>query len=64
MPLYSVLRLLHGGVVHSDPKYKDMLVANKYYVVPIVNVDGVAYIERHFEETGEMSDMRKNRNPN
>jgi len=64
MPLYSVLKLLHGGIVHGDPKYVDMLSANKYYVVPIVNVDGVAYIEKHFLETGEMSEMRKNMNPN
>lgn len=41
-----------------------MLAQNKYYVVPIVNVDGVAAISDHFIKTGEIHMIRKNKNPN
>ena len=56
--------MLHGGIVHSDSHYVDLLAANKYYVVPVVNVDGLADIEKIFLETGEMTTRRKNMNPN
>ena len=50
--------------MHSDSHYVDLLAANKYYVVPVVNVDGLADIEKIFLETGEMTTRRKNMNPN
>ena len=62
MPLYSVLKLLHGGVVHGEKHYVNMLIQNKYYVVPVVNVDGLAYIEQKFVTTGVFSEKRKNMN--
>jgi hypothetical protein len=62
MPLYSVLKLLHGGVVHGEKHYVNMLIQNKYYVVPVVNVDGLAYIEHKFVTTGVFSEKRKNMN--
>ena len=45
MPLYSILRMLQGGILKGEDKYRKMLIQNKYYVVPVVNVDGLAYIE-------------------
>lgn len=63
MPLYSVLKMLHGGIVHNDSHYIDLLAANKYYVVPVVNVDGLADIEEIFISTGKMTTRRKNMNP-
>ena len=40
-----------------------MLKQNKYYFMPIFNVDGVAYIEKHWEEENKFYDDRKNMNP-
>ena len=62
MPIYSILRLLHGGIVHNDEKYQNLLIQNKYYVMPVTNVDGLADIEQHFEKTGEWLTRRKNMN--
>jgi len=42
MPLFSLLRLIHGAIIHNDRKFINLLVQNKYYVIPVVNVDGVA----------------------
>ena len=62
MPLYSVLRLLQGGIVNNQPKFRAMLAQNKYYIVPVVNVDGLAFIEDQYLKTGEISLKRKNMN--
>lgn len=35
---------------------------NKYYVIPSVNVDGVAFIEDEFLKTGRLPEKRKNMN--
>lgn len=37
-----------------------MLVQNKYYAIPSVNVDGVAFIENEYVKTGNLLDKRKN----
>lgn len=60
--MYSVLRLLHG-YIHQKDEYINMLILNKFYVIPIVNVDGVAKIEKEFVETGKNILKRKNMNP-
>jgi len=41
MSLFTALNLIHGALVKKDPNYIDFLAKNKYYIVPIVNVDGV-----------------------
>ena len=41
-----------------------MLAQNVYYVVPIVNVDGVATLSEIFLKTGKIKLIRKNMNPN
>ena len=43
--LYSMLKMIHGGVVNDNKHYRNLLLQNKYYVVPTVNVDGVQFIE-------------------
>lgn len=63
MPLFSLLKMLHGGLLHGDEKYFHLLTQNKYYVVPVVNVDGLADIESIWETTGEFLPRRKNMNP-
>jgi len=62
MPLYTILKLLHGYVHHRQDDI-NMLIQNVYYVVPIVNVDGVAVIEEDFKKTGKVLLKRKNMNP-
>ena len=44
MALYPVLKMLHGQI-HGIEKYQNMLFQNKYYVIPTINVDQLAYIE-------------------
>jgi murein tripeptide amidase MpaA len=62
MPLYSVLKMVQG-LIHGDQRYINLLAQNKYYVVPVVNVDGVATISDIFIKTGKIELIRKNRNP-
>jgi len=38
------------------------LKQNKYYVIPSVNVDGVAYIEDRYKELGILEPKRTNMN--
>ena len=33
---------------------------NKYYIIPSVNVDGVAFIERYYRKYGEVINKRTN----
>lgn len=40
-----------------------MLVQNKYFIIPVVNVDGVSLIESHWLKTGNYLEKRKNMNP-
>ena len=43
--LYTMLKLLKKGAITKDPQYEKLLNQNKYYFVPILNVDGVSLIE-------------------
>jgi len=43
MPLYTVLKLIHG-YLHQDPETIGLLERSKYFVIPMVNVDGSATI--------------------
>jgi len=62
MPLFSILRMLHGGIIHDSEHYRNLLIQNKYYLVPIVNVDAVAHIQEVFEKTGKLEPRRKSMN--
>ena len=62
MPLYSVLKMLHGALLHGDAKYQQMLSNTKFYVIPVVNVDGLGEIEKLWNETGKYHERRKNMN--
>ena len=39
MPLFAILDLLHG-LVHGDQEKIMLLEQNKYFVIPVVNIDG------------------------
>lgn len=43
--MYSLLSLLHGGIIHDDLQKVKLLEQNKYYFMPTVNVDGLAMNE-------------------
>ena len=59
MPLYTVLDMLHG-LVHGREEAINLLKHNRYYVMPIVNVDGSYAIMNHYLQTGELMLKRKN----
>ena len=61
MPLYTVIYLLHG-YVHGYQETLTLLRRNKYFVLPIVNVDGSFTIMEQYEQTGELILKRKNNN--
>jgi hypothetical protein len=39
--MYQVLHLMHQALVNQDATYRNVLAQNKYYVIPVINVDGV-----------------------
>lgn len=45
MVLFSIVKLLQAGIVNNDEETVQMLKNNKYYFIPVVNVDGLALIE-------------------
>lgn len=47
---------------HSNIWYLNLLVQNKYYVIPSLNVDGVAFIENYYQKTGHVIGKRTNLN--
>jgi hypothetical protein len=53
MVLFSVLKMIHGGIIHKNQRDFNMLVQNKYYAIPTVNVDGLAFIEENYLNKGE-----------
>jgi len=58
-PLFMLLDLLHG-FVQNDPEKMLLLARNKYYIIPMVNVDGSFTIYDQYEKTGELVYKRKN----
>lgn len=67
MVMYELLHLLQAGVVNSDPYVENILAKNKFYFLPVLNVDGVAAIEEDHMNTGHIKNIleqRKNMNPN
>ena len=55
-----MLKLLLKGVVQKDQHYSDLLKKNKFYFIPILNVDGVAAIEEGWEKDHKILAQRKN----
>jgi len=41
-----------------------MLRSNKFYFIPIINVDGSALVQKYWESDGKIINKRKNMNPN
>ena len=62
MVLYTILNMIHGGVLHTNGRESKLLMQNKYYIIPTLNVDGLAYIEDSFVKTGILPNKRKTMN--
>ena len=63
MVLYSLVKLLQQGIVAEVPEIQKLLAQNKYYFIPVVNVDGLALLEETHKgdpETHTMLVQRKN----
>lgn len=58
---YEMLQLLQEGAVKKDGVWPTLLAENKYYYMPMFNVDGVANIEKHWVANHKMIEDRKNR---
>jgi len=60
MTLFSALRLLDEAFVKKNEEYGNLLAQNIYYIVPVVNPDGLALIEKDYAETKKILPKRKN----
>lgn len=58
----EMLKLIQLGYIQKDPFYQRLLTQNKYYFMPIFNVDGSAFIEKGWVETKKILPKRKNAN--
>lgn len=61
--MYKAVKLIQQGVLNGDKTYEQYLKDNKFYFVPILNVDGVALIEQSWEKDHKILPVRKNRDP-
>lgn len=60
---YLILNLLQRGVLNQEEEVTKMLSQNKFYFIPVVNVDGLALIEDYHRSEGTTTsiiDKRKN----
>lgn len=57
---FELLKLIQMGHLLKDEFYEKILQQNRYYFMPIFNVDGVALIEEFWKKDGEILPRRKN----
>lgn len=55
-----MLKLVMKGAVQKDPAFEELLKNNKFYFIPVLNVDGVAFIEKGWDENHKIIPQRKN----
>ena len=63
MTLFALIRLIQGGILGQDAEMKKMVKQNKYYFIPVVNVDGLKMIEvdhNNMKVNNKIADKRKN----
>lgn len=61
--LFSLLALLHQGVVLNKESVVKILATAKIQFIPFINPDGAKYMEWKFNEKGVIGTKRKNMNP-
>jgi hypothetical protein len=57
-------KLIFEGIVNQNQEYFKLLAQNKYYLIPTVNVDGAALIEKTYKKDGIIIWKRTNMNIN
>jgi len=63
MVVFEMLKLIQLGFLQKDPHYQKLLQQNKYFFMPIFNVDGSAFIEANWVQNHKIPAKRKNTNP-
>lgn len=63
VPLYLCLKLIHQGYIQNNTQYTNMLNNNVFYFIPVINADGSATVEKHWNAKKEILNKRKNNNP-
>jgi hypothetical protein len=58
----EMLKLIQLGYMQKDPYFEKLLTQNKYYFMPIFNVDGSAFIEKNWVDFKKIMPKRKNTN--
>jgi murein tripeptide amidase MpaA len=58
--VYEMLKLLKHGAIEKDPHFEKLLNQNRYFFLPILNVDGVSMIEETWNKTHKIIPHRKN----
>jgi len=61
--LYTALKMLHGALFQDSQKDIHLLLQNKFYLIPSINVDGSAFIDEMYYKTGLLEKKRKNMRP-
>ena len=59
--IYTMMALLHG-YEHGNQEYKALMENGAIVFIPMVNVDGVTYIDEIYQKTNRFEYIRKNRN--
>lgn len=62
MVVYEMLKLIQLGYMQKDPHFQKLLQQNKYFFMPIFNVDGSAFIEQGWVQNHKIPPKRKNTN--
>jgi len=57
-----MLKLIKKGEIEKTEEWKKLLEQNKYIFMPIYNVDGVNFIEEHWNSDHKIMPKRKNMN--
>ena len=58
--IYEALKLIKQGYVDKEPEMEKLLAQNKYYFLPVLNVDGVDFIEENWKKLHRVVRKRKN----
>lgn len=58
--LYEIMKLIKLGWIEKDPDELKLLNQNRFLFMPILNVDGVAFIEKYWNENHKIVRKRKN----
>lgn len=55
---------MHQGLYQNKDRYQQMLLQTKFYILPVLNVDGAALVEENWISKNKIINKRKNMNPN